>query len=183
MARVRMPKHLGYLSYVLRHKWFVFLECREMGIPLLGVVHDWSKLLPSEWFPYAEHFYGKDAKGIKTGHDETGYYKPADTGDPDFDFAWLLHQKRNKHHWQFWLLPEDEGGMRILEMPVKYRKEMLADWRGAGRAQGKPDTTAWYAKNRARMILGTETRRWVEEQLSHRKAGRRLHQERKHELQ
>ena len=85
-------KHFHYLSYVLRHKFFVFVECCKLGIPWLGFIHDWSKFRPSEWFPYVEHFYGK-GKGIKEGRDETGYYQAGTTGDLPFDFAWLLHQK------------------------------------------------------------------------------------------
>ena len=77
----------------------------------------------------------------------------------------LLHQKRNKHHWQWWCLPEDEGGLKVLEMPLKYRLEMLCDWRGAGRAQGTPDVLRWYEKNRNRMILGMATQIWIEQQL------------------
>jgi hypothetical protein len=141
-------KHLKYLSYVLRHKWYVFVECCKMGIPLRGLLHDISKFLPSEWFPYANYFYGKK-------------HRP----DPAFDFAWLLHQKRNPHHWQWWILQEDEGDVKIFPMPDKYRKEMLADWRGAGKALGKPDTKAWYLANKDRMILHPETRAWIEEQL------------------
>ena len=148
-------KYLKYLSYVIRHRWFVMLACWKEGFFWLGIFHDWSKFLPSEFFPYAEHFYGKNshhkdethtARGIKTGRDETGYYKPTDTGDKAFDFAWLLHQKRNKHHWQWWILPEDDGGEIIMLMDYKYLVEMVCDWRGAGRAQGTPDDLAWYAK-------------------------------------
>jgi len=51
-------------------------------------------------------------------------------------------------------------------MPDVYRREMLADWRGAGLALGFPDTAAWYAKNRDKMILHDETRAWIEAQLS-----------------
>jgi hypothetical protein len=159
-----MIKYLKYLSYVLRHKWFVFIECCKMGIPWLGIIHDWSKFLPSEFSPYAVHFYGK-GKSIKEGRDSTGYYKPTNTGDQAFDFAWLLHQKRNKHHWQWWILPEDEGGVVIFEIPISYRKEMLCDWRGAGRAQGTPDTVKWYDRNKGKMILAEDTRRWIEVQL------------------
>ena len=157
-------KYLQYLWYVIRHKWFVMLECFKLGIYWQGIIHDVSKLLPSEFLPYMEHFYGSKI-GISKGRDETGYYKPTDTGDSAFDFAWLLHQKRNKHHWQWWILPEDEGGLKVLEIPLKYRKEMLADWRGAGRAQRNPNTNKWYAGNKTRMSLGIETRDWIEQQL------------------
>ena len=155
-----MLKHFKYASYLFRHKWYVFIECCKVGIPWRGLVHDLSKFLPSEWIPYANYFYKPKQR------DETGYYKPCDTGDKAFDYAWLLHQKRNKHHWQWWVLPKGDGGVEILPMPDKYRKEMLADWRGAGRAQGYGDNTnEWYKANRNKMQLHPETRAWIEHQL------------------
>lgn len=164
-------KYIKYINYVIRHKWYVMLECFKYGCYFQGVVHDMSKFLPSEFFPYTEHFYGKGI-GMNEGRDETGYYKPTDTGDKAFDFAWLLHQKRNRHHWQWWVLPEDDGGVKVLEMPLKYRQEMVADWRGAGKALGTPDTLKWYNKNRSRMVFGVITRNWVEsELLGYSKAG------------
>lgn len=80
-------KHLKYLSYILRHKWYVFVECCKRGIYWRGFMHDMSKFLPSQWFPYVNYFYGKKGSDIKEGRDETGYYKPTDTGDKAFDFA------------------------------------------------------------------------------------------------
>lgn len=156
-----MKSHLKYLSYVLRHKWFVFLACRELGIPWLGIIHDWSKFRPDEWVPYVKYFYERPG----TVRDESGYYKPYDTGAPDFDYAWLLHQKRNKHHWQWWVLPCDEDGVKVLPIPDKYRREMLADWKGAGQAQGTPNTAHWYTKNSHKLQLHPETRDWIEEQI------------------
>jgi hypothetical protein len=157
-------KHVKYLHYVLRHKWYVFVECCKMGIPWRGVVHDMSKLRPSEFFPYAQFFYGKGSVG-RRARDKTGYYKPTDTGDRTFDFAWLLHQKRNDHHWQWWILPEDGGGTKVLPMSDAARKEMLCDWRGAGRAQGwGGNTVIWYAKNKDKMSFHPDTRAWIEAQ-------------------
>ena len=158
-----MISHLCYLKYVLVHKWFVFVAACKLGIPWLGIIHDWHKFRPSEWGPYVNHFHGKKAK--KVIRDETGYYKPTDTGDPAFDFAWLLHQKLGRHHWQWWVLPEDTEGMKILPMSDRYRREMLADWIGAGRAQGKTDTRAWYLKNGHKLQLHPDTRKWVERML------------------
>lgn len=151
-----------YLWYVLRHKWFVFCECCYYGLVWRGLKHDASKLLPSEFLPYARFFYGRKAKPRR---DSTGYYKPTDTGDAAFDFAWLRHQKRNDHHWQWWVLPEDDGGFKVLEMSDAARREMVADWRGAGRAQGTPDTLRWYSANRHKMLLGPVTRAWVEREI------------------
>ena len=115
-------------------------------------------------FPTCITFYRSDGS-LREVQDETGYYKPTDTDDPAFDFAWLLHQKRGRHHWQWWVLPEDEGRLKVLEMPDPYRREMLADWIGAGKAQGHPDVVAWYRKHRDKMMLHPETRRWIEERL------------------
>ena len=64
-------------------------------------------------------------------------------------------------------LPEDEGGLKVLPMPDKYRREMLADWRGAGLAQGTPDTLNWYRINRHKMSLHPETQTWIEQQLGY----------------
>ena len=154
-----MNKYLKYLSYVLRHKWFVMTECFKVKLFWQGITHDLSKFLPDEFIPYANFFYGKK----KVIRDKTGYYKPTDTGDKAFDFAWLLHQKRNPHHWQWWILPEDEGEIKLLEMPYKCLLEMICDWRGAGKAQGYGDNTKeWYLENKNKMQLGDETRKQIE---------------------
>lgn len=164
-----MRRHWQYLRYVLRHKWFVFLACLEYRVPLwIALFHDWDKFLPDEWFPYARFFYEPDGSK-RQRRDSTGYYKPTDTGDADFDFAWLLHQKRNRHHWQWWVLPEDNGGEKVIPMWDVYRREMLADWIGAGKAQGTPETWVWYEANKEKMRLHPETRAWIEEQLAERK--------------
>ena len=162
-----MKAHLAYLRYVLWHKWFVLMEGLKIGVPVLSLLlHDWDKFLPDEWFPYVNFFYGKNENPARQVG-ETGYFKPTDTGDQRFDFAWLLHQKRNRHHWQFWILPKDEGGLKVLQMNTKAALEMIADWRGAGKAQGTPDTLAWYRKNRGKMALHPDTRFLVETYLKY----------------
>lgn len=150
-----MSKYLSYLKYVLRHKWFVFQECRKLGITWKGIVHDLSKFLPSEFFAYAEYFHGKYPMDEKPPKEQKA-----------FDLAWLYHQKRNKHHWQWWVLKNDGEGTTIIDMPLIYRKEMLADWRGAGRAiTGKDNTNIWYKQNKDKMILHNNVRWWIEDQL------------------
>ena len=151
--------YIKYLWYVLKHKWFVFLECLKYGLVWRGLVHDWHKFLPSEFIPYARFFYGKKRRQTR---DKTGYYKPHDTGDSDFDQAWLLHQKRGRHHWQWWILPLDSGGVKVLDIPETYLKEMVCDWMGAGRAQGTPDTKLWYMTNKDKLVLSDKSRAWIE---------------------
>lgn len=155
-------KYLKYLSYVIRHKWFVFCECCSAGLFWRGIIHDWSKLLPSEFFPYAKYFYGnyksiQEFNGdVRNKYLSSGCYK--ERIDEKFDFAWLLHQKRNRHHWQWWLLREDNGGVKILDMQPKYRCEMFCDWLGAGRAQRAGPVWEWYDANMEKMQLSEDTR-------------------------
>lgn len=149
-----MKKHLKYLRYVVLHKWFVFKGCVELGIPFAGIMHDLSKLLPSEWIPYAEFFYGNHGKK-----------RPQPVYDA-FMAAWMFHQRRNAHHWQYWVLRRDDGVVQPLEMPDRYRREMLADWRGVGPARGEgDDSRAWYQKNKHVIQLHPVTRRWIEDNL------------------
>ena len=127
-----MTKYFKYLHYVLKHKYYVFIECCKLGIPLLGIIHDWSKLRPSEFFPYANHFFGPGSNGMQTGRDKSGCYDPWNLEDIKFKFALFLHLKRNKHHWQWWIL-SSTNEEKLMEMPDKYFKEMLADWKAAAR--------------------------------------------------
>lgn len=154
-----MKKHLVYLYYLLLHKLYVFIECCKLGIPFRGLIHDWSKFTPGEWFPYVRYYNCKRTDKIQR----------------DFNKAWNQHQKRNKHHYQYWVLIQNAGSSVALEMPDKYRKEMLADWRGAGHAKKKMRTDktsysedeckTWYLKNKNKMTLHKKTRAWVEKEL------------------
>lgn len=153
-----MKKHWGNLKYLSRHKWFVFRAGLWTKAPLLSlIIHDWSKLLPSEWFPYAEHFFSNKEEGAY-------FHQPGDPQKIRFDTAWLKHLHRNPHHWQHWILQNDEDGLKILDMPDKYIREMVADWLGAGRVQtGKWGVREWYAKNRQNIKVTEQTRKRVEE--------------------
>jgi len=85
-----------------------------------------------------------------------------------FDRAWFLHQKRAWHHWQSWGYPDTNGNLRVLSIPKHYCKEMLADWRGAARAQGlsRDSVSEWYATNQSKMLLHLYTKAWFDEQLT-----------------
>lgn len=159
-----MRRHWQYLKYVLRHKWFVLLAGLKIGVPILILIfHDWDKFLPDEWFPYARFFYNSDGTSV-IRRDKTGYYKPTDTGNQAFENAWVLHARRNKHHWQYWAMPKEDG-IKCYPMPEVYILEMIADWKGAGRAQGTPDTLDWYIDNYYKIKLHEATRLVVERQL------------------
>ncbi len=160
-------RYFRYARYVAAHKWFVFLAACRLGVPWLGLLHDLSKFRPSEFFPYATFFYGPKAKQVR---DSTGYYSPHAAESPGkvaFQAAWFLHQRRNKHHWQWWVEVKDDGALLMRPIPERYMKEMIADWIGAGRAQGTPDTLGWYRANKGKLWLHPESRTWIEAQIGY----------------
>ena len=146
--------HLAYARYLAKHKWFVFVACRKLGVSVWrGIAHDASKVLPSEWGPYLRTFYRED--GTKQNEPQPN--------QPDFDLAWLLHQRRNPHHWQAWLLRKDDGSQKPLEMPEVFVREMVADWVGAGMAiKGRTDPRPWYEENKHHIHLHPKTRELAE---------------------
>ena len=153
-----MRRHIAYLKYVLRHKWFVLIASIYIyiGAPLWrALAHDLSKFRPREWFPYAKTFYSPEGGG---------WYNPSDA----FNMAWNHHQKSNPHHWQYWILKEDDTiGNIILPMPRKYVLEMLADWMGAGRAiHGEWDPSDWYYGHYTSIQLNGKTRDMVDVMLA-----------------
>jgi hypothetical protein len=156
-------KYWKYLRYVIRHKWFVLQEGLKLGVPLWQlIVHDWSKFLPDEFLPYAEWFYGYKGASWYAAPDSPKRMRLKAA----FDTAWLKHQHRNPHHWQHWILQEDSGKVKILPMPERFKREMLADWRGAGRAiNGKDETKGWYEKTKPGRKLHVDTQSWIEANL------------------
>lgn len=118
-----MSAHLKHLRYVLIHKWFVFIYCLEYGLIWRGIKHDWTKFLPSEWFPYVDFFYRGEPSS------RTGAAQPK-KATPEFEVAVNHHLHRNDHHWAYWVRLGDDGTVLALPMPDKCRKEMMADWLG-----------------------------------------------------
>jgi Family of unknown function (DUF5662) len=159
--------YLKNLNYIFKHKWFVFVECCKMGMPLRGLVHDLSKFSVAEFKPYALYFFGKlpDWQSFKHANGFP-YEFTKDYWEEKFELAWLHHKRVNPHHWEYWVDMDSKNEMLVRKMPEKYMKEMLCDWRGAGRAiNGKDDTKEWYLKNRDRIMLHPETKQWIEDQL------------------
>ena len=136
---------MNYFLITLKHKWYVFLAGLKLKVPFfLLILHDWTKLTCQELPHYQRQFYGKSNESLK------------------FSYAWLHHQKNNKHHWEYWtpISGHTRGGYKDLQplpMPEKYVREMVADWLGASRAyEGKyPDSLGnwgWWMKNSSKVI-------------------------------
>jgi len=161
--------YLQYFKYILIHKYYVFVAGLKTEAPIwLPIIHDWSKFLPCEFFPYADYFYNNE-KQQKENIEAFGLFTNAELAPwgyyvkDRFEFAWLFHQWRNPHHWQYWYLMQDNDPDFPLPMPEKYAREMVADWAGAGRAiTGKWEVGEWYRKNKEKIRLYPDTREFVE---------------------
>lgn len=112
--------------------------------------HDGSKYLPEEYDAYDAYFYGEK-------------------DDDAFNRAWLHHIHNNPHHWQHWLLMNDDGKYRdpdkviALEMPRVYALEMVADWWSfSWRSGNLNEVFGWYEEHRDFIILHPKTREYVE---------------------
>lgn len=154
-----MRQYVKYFIYLVKHRWYLLLECFKAGCLWRGLVHDWSKFRISEFKPYAEHFYGKGST------DEQKRIA--------FNKAWLLHLKRNPHHWQYWILNNDDGSVEILEMPESYVREMVMDWVAVGRALSVEGESAygnalnWYEENRDNIRIHPNSEPYLRKVLSH----------------
>lgn len=111
--------------------------------------HDKSKYSEEEYQPYVDYFYGeKKTKAVKEA----------------FNYAWNHHQHENPHHWQYWVLVNDDDGTIALEMPYNYIVEMILDWWTFSWLSGElSEVFHWYNDHKARMILGEKTKKTVEE--------------------
>ena len=164
-VKIKNNKYYKYLHYLFRHKYYVAIECFKYGLYWRGIIHDWSKFLPSEFFPYIQSFYGEFQPECPVYSGPVDWQKKQylEKTSKNFDRAWIHHQHLNKHHFQHWILREDSGQNKILEMPYKYAIEMFCDWVGAGIAiTGKRDIVEWYEKNKEVILLHENTRNFVE---------------------
>lgn len=149
-----MSIYWKYLWTVLKHKWFVLTCVKRTGISFLPrlLLHDLSKFLPSEFFPYAR-YWAKNPKE-RTERDVQ-----------EFEKAWALHCRRNKHHWQHWLMEPGQGDDRLICSPMDDDSlfELVCDWRAAGLAyNGIDDSKEYYVREGYRMCFHPQTRYLLE---------------------
>lgn len=120
--------------------------------------HDTSKNDYEEYDAYDKYFYG----GNKS-------YSVVQ----DFNYAWLRHIHMNPHHWQHWVLINDDPteGEKIMDMPYDYVVEMICDWWSFSFNKGKSDEIfSWYDEHDKYMKLSKNTRHTVEDILNKIKA-------------
>ena len=112
--------------------------------------HDASKTDPEEYDAYDAYFYGNNRS-----------YEVVQ----NFKKAWLRHIHNNPHHWQHWILINDEPkeGMVVIDMPYIYVVEMICDWWSFSWKKGDlNEIFGWYEDRKDYMKLSANTRRSVE---------------------
>lgn len=114
------------------------------------ISHDQSKSTTFEYEAYDAFFYGKNKSYAVV---------------QNFNKAWLHHIHNNPHHWQHWILINDdpEEGTILIEMPYEYIIEMICDWWSFSWKTGKLDEIfKWYDEHKKHIQLHSNTRRTVE---------------------
>lgn len=112
--------------------------------------HDDSKTDPEEYDAYDAYFYGNNRS-----------YSVVQ----NFNKAWLRHIHNNPHHWQHWILINDEPkeGMVVIDMPYIYVVEMICDWWSFSWKKGDlNEIFGWYEDRKDYMKLSANTRISVE---------------------
>lgn len=121
---------------------------------LCEYLHDESKYSKEEYDAYDKYFYGRNRSYAVV---------------QDFNKAWLHHIHANPHHWQHWVLINDDPnqGEIILDMPDEYIIEMICDWWSFSWKQDKLDEIfTWYEEHKDHMKLSERTRDQVKEILN-----------------
>jgi hypothetical protein len=146
----------AYDTYIIEHcnavktayEWLVRHKIIENSYWPVINTHDVSKWSESEYNAYDKYFYGKS---------KTKEVKEA------FNFAWLHHIHNNPHHWQHWVLVNDEDGTVALEMPEEYLVEMICDhWSFSHKTNNLTEIFDWYKKHKSNMILHPNTKKAYE---------------------
>ena len=127
-----------------------YLEDNDVEIENLLRKHDSSKNEQDEYGAYDAYFYGGNRS-----------YKVTS----EFNKAFLLHMHRNPHHWQYWVLIQDDPGNDeiVFDMPREYIIEMICDWWSFSWNSGKLDEMlSWYDEHKDYIKLSENTREIVE---------------------
>ena len=104
---------IKHTTLIIRHKWYVFVFCTKIGMPIRGLMHDMSKFSPTEFLESIKYYKGTYSP-ITECKRKNGYSK-----------AWLHHKGRNKHHPEYWF--DRDAIVQTPMIPYKYVAEMICD--------------------------------------------------------
>lgn len=113
--------------------------------------HDKTKYNKDEYDAYDRYFYGGNRSFEVVN---------------DFNKAWLLHIHRNAHHWQHWVLINDDPaeGEILIEMPYNNIIEMICDWWAfSWQKKDLSEIFSWYDEHSTYIKLAPKTRQIVDD--------------------
>ncbi len=111
--------------------------------------HDSSKNNKEEYDAYTLYFYGGNRS-----------YEVVE----NFQKAWLHHLHNNPHHWQHWVLINDDKGegQKALDIPNEYILEMICDWWSFSWKTDKlEEIFDWYKQREEHIIFSEKTKNTV----------------------
>lgn len=117
----------------------------------IGIGHDTSKNQKDEYDAYDAYFYG---------------HRKTPQVCSEFNVAWLKHIHRNPHHWQHWILINDdpENGNLAIEIPTNYVVEMICDWWAfSWQKKDLNEIFKWYDQHKDYIEFHPKTRKLVED--------------------
>lgn len=111
-----MMHPIKHFKVITKHRHKVIYHCAKCGIFLQGLKHDLSKYSPSEFISGAKYFLGTRSPNEEERRVQ-GYSK-----------AWIHHQGRNKHHFEYWKDYNMQTHLiEPVKMPYRYVVEMFCD--------------------------------------------------------
>lgn len=151
-----------YDLYLERHKANVKKGYEWIKFNLPVVIESVDKLEDLEWQISMEHDFSKDDPEEYDAYD-TYFYGGNRSYEvvQNFNYAWLRHIHFNPHHWQHWILRQDDPneGEIVLDMPYNYIIEMICDWWSFSWDTGElTEIFDWYEKHKEYIKLSPKTR-------------------------
>ena len=145
-------------KYLINHNIVPSNEKTEYIISL----HDLSKYMDEEYWAYDNNFYNTIFPSFVTDTQRS------------FDAAWLHHIHYNEHHWQHWILLNDDGTSYPIQIPHAYVIEMVCDWWSfsweryskTSNPNDLLEVLTWYSNSKQSMKLHKDTRVQVEQLLA-----------------
>ncbi|MCR5032643.1 MAG: DUF5662 family protein [Lachnospiraceae bacterium] len=111
-------RFFGHLRTINHHRRLVRKGCFRIGLYKQGLMHDLSKYSPSEFWVGVKYYQGHRSPNN------------AEREDIGYSSAWLHHQGRNKHHYEYWRdyqVTPNGPAMVPVPMPRRYVAEMCMD--------------------------------------------------------
>lgn len=142
---------VNYLPEILYDEQGKYIGCDLMDVCSM---HDNSKYSEEEYDAYDAYFYG-ESKSKKVIN--------------NFNLAWLNHIHKNPHHWQHWILIEDDPQTKddvLIEIPNLYIFEMICDWWSFSWQKGDlNEIFNWYEEHKNNIKMHPNTIKKVEHAL------------------